>query len=68
MNQLIVDTYNEENQKIIGCPTTQQVSYLVTIDLASYLHGTASEYTITFYRYRCCYQFLDAFSDCVSDD
>lgn len=26
LNQLIVDTYNEENQKIIGCPTTQQVS------------------------------------------
>ena len=28
LNQLIVDTYNEENQKIIGCPTTQQVSYI----------------------------------------
>ena len=25
LNQLIMDTYNEENQKIIGCPTTQQV-------------------------------------------
>ncbi|CAB3989375.1 conserved oligomeric Golgi complex subunit 3-like [Paramuricea clavata] len=31
LNQLIVDTYNEENQKIIGCPTTQQISLLLSI-------------------------------------
>ncbi|XP_046853016.1 conserved oligomeric Golgi complex subunit 3-like [Xenia sp. Carnegie-2017] len=31
LNELIVNTYNEENQQIIGSPTTQQISLLLSI-------------------------------------